>query len=167
MTAPSASTPATTRRPRTPAQRIRLAAYLLATVIVLSESIAGAQWDLSRNDYVRDTFAHLGYPLYLLTILGVWKLLGILAIAVPGFPRLKQWAYAGMFLTYSGAFLSHLAVGDPASAWAGPLGFAAITLVSWALWPWVRRTPAPNVITRLFARFEPRRNPAADSADRG
>src|SRR5256886_11900585 len=56
---------------------------------------------------------HLGYPIYFLTILGVWKILGVLAVLIPKFPLLKEWTYAGFFFAMSGAIFSHIAVGDP------------------------------------------------------
>lgn len=59
-----------------------------------------------------DSLNHLGYPLYLLTILGVWKILGVVAALIPGYPLLKEWAYAGFFFVMSGAMISHIAVGD-------------------------------------------------------
>jgi hypothetical protein len=62
-------------------------------------------------------FEHLGYPTYLLPFLGIAKLLGIVAILVPGFPRIKEWAYAGLFFDLLGAMYSSIAVGDPASQW--------------------------------------------------
>src|SRR6266852_1204540 len=55
---------------------------------------------------------HLGYPIYFLTILGVWKILGVAALLIPKFPLLKEWAYAGFFFAMSGAIFSHIAVGD-------------------------------------------------------
>lgn len=65
-----------------------------------------------------EAFRHLGYPAYLLPFLGVAKLLGILALLVPGFPRLREWAYAGFVFDLGGALYSSIAVGDPASTWA-------------------------------------------------
>ncbi|MCK1991189.1 DoxX family protein [Peribacillus muralis] len=62
-------------------------------------------------------FEHLGYPSYLLPFLGVAKLLGIVAILVPGFPRVKEWAYAGFTFDLTGAMYSSISVGDPASSW--------------------------------------------------
>jgi hypothetical protein len=121
------------RLPR--ARRTRKVAFWLLTMIVVWETIAGSLWDLLRIEYVRVVFAHLGYPLYLLTILGVWKLPGALVILAPGLPRLKEWAYAGVFFDYSGAAASHFLVHDPAARWVGPLVFAGITLASRALRP--------------------------------
>lgn len=84
---------------------------------------------------------HLGYPLYFLTLLGVWKLLGVIAVLVPKFPLLKEWAYAGFFFTMSGAIYSHLAVGDPAMECFGPLLLIALTFCSWYFRPASRKTP--------------------------
>jgi hypothetical protein len=88
---------------------------------------------------------HLGYPLLLLPILGAWKLAGAIAVAVPGFPRLKEWAYAGFFFNYTGAGMSHLLHGDGPDRWVGPFVFAAFTLGSWALRPAERRLSSTKV----------------------
>ena len=69
----------------------------------------------------------------MLRILGVWKVLGALALATPGWPRLKEWAYAGALFDFSGAVVSHLAVGDPMGKAIAPLVFAVLTMASWAL----------------------------------
>ena len=60
---------------------------------------------------------HLGYPVYLLRFIGTAKVLGVAAVLVPGLPRLREWAYAGLVLDLTGALYSHLSVGDPASIW--------------------------------------------------
>src|SRR6201995_6091482 len=62
-----------------------------------------------------DSVARLGYPMYVLTIIGVWKLLGVIAVLIPKFPLLKEWAYAGFFFIMSGAIFSHIAVSDSIS----------------------------------------------------
>ncbi len=77
--------------------------------------------------------AHLGYPAYFVRILGAWKLLGVLAIATTGYPRLKEWAYAGFAFDLSGASLSHLASGDGVGKAMIPLALLAVGLASWAL----------------------------------
>jgi hypothetical protein len=119
---------------------IRLIAYWLFTAFVAFELAAGALWDLLRIEYVRVVLAHPGYPLYLLVILGVWRIPGALALLVPRFTRLKEWAYAGAFFNYTGAAASHLLAGDR-SKWMGPLIFSGFTLLSWALRPAARRLP--------------------------
>ncbi|OIN56612.1 DoxX family protein [Arsenicibacter rosenii] len=77
----------------------------------------------------------LGYPGYFLTLLGVWKLLGVIAVLMPKWPLLKEWAYAGFFFSMSGALISHAAVGDPASEFFGPGLLLVLTGVSWAFRP--------------------------------
>ena len=81
----------------------------------------------------------LGYPLYFLTILGLWKLLGVVAILVPRFPLVKEWAYAGFFFAMSGAIFSHLAVADPAKEYFGPALLVVLTVVSWYFRPAERK----------------------------
>jgi hypothetical protein len=124
---------------------IRSIAYWLFTVLVAFELAAGALWDLLGIEYVRVVLTHLGYPLYLLVILGAWRVPGALALLVPRFPRLKEWAYAGAFFSYTGAAASHLLARDTGQ-WPAPLIFSVFTLVSWAL-----RPPSRRVIGRIPA----------------
>lgn len=91
--------------------------------------------------------AHLGYPLYFLTLLGIWKILGVIAILIPKFPLLKEWAYAGFFFAMSGAVFSHLAVGDAAKDLFGPVLLIVLTAVSWYFRPADRKI--------IFANFNP------------
>ena len=91
--------------------------------------------------------AHLGYPLYFLTLLGIWKILGVIAILIPKFPLLKEWAYAGFFFAMSGAVFSHLAVGDAAKDLFGPVLLIVLTTVSWYFRPADRKI--------IFANFNP------------
>lgn len=81
----------------------------------------------------------LGYPLYFLTILGVWKILGVIALLIPKFTLLKEWAYAGFFFAMSGAIISHIAVNDPIGEIFPPLLLIALTIVSWYFRPADRR----------------------------
>lgn len=62
-------------------------------------------------------FKEMGYPIYLIPFLGVAKLLGVIAILVPGFPRIKEWAYAGLFFDLLGATYSVYSIGKPISDW--------------------------------------------------
>jgi uncharacterized membrane protein YphA (DoxX/SURF4 family) len=66
-------------------------------------------------------FTHLGYPTYLLPFIGIAKILGVVAVLLPGFWRLKEWAYAGLVFDLIGALYSHLSVQDPPSAWGFPV----------------------------------------------
>ncbi len=80
-------------------------------------------------------FSQLGYPPYLMPMLGAWKTLGAIAILIPGYPVLKEWAYAGFFFCMSGAIISHLAVHDPVARIFPPLLLLTLTLVSWYFRP--------------------------------
>jgi hypothetical protein len=81
-------------------------------------------------------FTQLGYPLYFLTILGIWKILGVVAVLMPKFTLLKEWAYAGFFFAMSGAVFSHLAVSDNSfSAYFGPMLLLVLTVLSWYFRP--------------------------------
>jgi heme/copper-type cytochrome/quinol oxidase subunit 2 len=109
---------------------------------------AGALWGLLHIEYVRVVFADLGYPIYLGTILGIWKLPFALVMFLPGFLRLKEWAYAGAVFNYTGAAASHFFAGHAGMGSImtrgiiGPTVFAVITIASWALRPPARRLPA-------------------------
>jgi len=82
-----------------------------------------------------DMMTRLGYPLYFLTILGIWKILGVVAVLIPKFPLLKEWAYAGFFFAMSGAVFSHVANGDSAKDLFGPVLLLILTFVSWYFRP--------------------------------
>ena len=85
---------------------------LMAALMLLS-----AVPDVLRSPGALAVFRHLGYPPYLLVFLGTAKMLGVAAVLMPGVPRLKEWAFAGLTFDLTGALYSHLSVGDPASAW--------------------------------------------------
>lgn len=87
---------------------------------------------------------YLGYPVYFLTILGVWKLLGVVAVLIPKYPRLKEWAYAGFFFVMSGAIFSHIAVGDPAVEFLPSLLLLGLTVLSWYFRPADRKLVSVN-----------------------
>lgn len=82
---------------------------------------------------------HLGYPLYFLTILGIWKMLGVIAMLLPKFALLKEWAYAGFFFSMSGAMVSHLMVHDAITDLFGPVILIILTLLSWYFRPEQRK----------------------------
>ena len=88
---------------------------------------------------------HLGYPIYFLTILGIWKILGVVALLIPKFPLLKEWAYAGFFFAMSGAIFSHIAVGDPVNEIFPSLLLLILTVVSWYFRPANRKIMALNL----------------------
>lgn len=78
---------------------------------------------------------YLGYPVYFLTILGAWKILGAVALLIPKFPLLKEWAYAGFFFVMSGAVFSHIAMGDPMNEIFPSLLLLILTVISWYFRP--------------------------------
>jgi len=87
---------------------------------------------------------HLGFPIYFLTILGVWKILGVVALLVPRFPLLKEWAYAGFFFAMSGAIFAHIASGDPVVENVPALLLLTLTVISWYFRPADRKIIAVN-----------------------
>ena len=91
-----------------------------------------------------DMIAHLGYPIYLLTILGSWKIIGVIVLLVPKFPLLKEWAYAGFFFIMSGAIFSHLAMGDSIIELLPSSLLLLLTVVSWYCRPANRKLISVN-----------------------
>ncbi len=87
---------------------------------------------------------HLGYPLYFLTILGIWKILGTIAVIIPKFPLVKEWAYAGFFFAMTGAIFSHIAMGDGAKELFGPSLLIVLTVISWYFRPISRKNISVN-----------------------
>jgi uncharacterized membrane protein YphA (DoxX/SURF4 family) len=123
--------------------KIKTIAYWTTTILGPASFVIGGVLNLARTEEVVSTMNHLGYPLYFASILGTWKLLGAIAIVVPGFPRLKEWAYAGFFFDLTAAAVSRAAVGDGAGDIVAPLGFLALVIASWALRPASRTLSAP------------------------
>jgi hypothetical protein len=82
-----------------------------------------------------DMINHLGYPVYLLTLLAVWKILGVAALLIPKYPLLKEWAYAGFFFVMSGAIFSHIAMHNGIAEIFPSLLLLMLTVVSWYFRP--------------------------------
>ena len=116
--------------------------YWIATIwMCLGMSVSGTIQVLHLKEET-DNMLHLGYPVYFMTIIGVWKLLGVITVLLPKFPLLKEWAYAGFFFTMSGALISHIASGDPAKEFFGPSLLLVLTVLSWYFRPAGRRISA-------------------------
>ena len=115
--------------------RTRLIAYWVTTALTAFAFLSGGVMDVVQPPDLLKGMTDLGYTAYFTTILGVWKVLGGITVLVPGFPRLKEWAYAGMFFDLSGAAASHAAVGDPVAKIVTPLILLGIVMASWALRP--------------------------------
>lgn len=86
-----------------------------------------------------DMITHLGYPTYLLTIIGIWKILGVVALLIPRNPLLKEWAYAGFFFIMTGALFSHIALSDPLVELIPSLLLLVLTITSWYFRPTDRK----------------------------
>jgi hypothetical protein len=95
--------------------------YWIVTALMAAFMLMASIPDVRRASQAVSIFGHLGYPTYLLPFLGTAKILGVVAVLVPIFRRLKEWAYAGLVFDLTGALYSHLSVGDPPSVWAFPL----------------------------------------------
>lgn len=120
--------------------RRRIVAYWVTTALVAFELAMGGAWDVLRVPQVRGLIERLGYPSYFLVILGTWKLLGAVALVIPRFPRLKEWAYAGVLFDLTGAVASLWASGlIDAGTMAYPILMTGVAVASWGLRPPSRR----------------------------
>ena len=120
-------------------EKIKTIAYWVTTIFGPASFIIGGFLFLTRNEQITTTLTHLGYPIYFASILGVWKVLGAIAVVIPRFPRLKEWAYAGFFFDLTSAAASRIFVGDSAGDILAPIGFLALVVASWALRPSSRK----------------------------
>ncbi|MEO6229192.1 MAG: DoxX family protein [Ferruginibacter sp.] len=113
--------------------------YWISTIWLSLGMVATGIVQLIKMDDEVKNFTHLGYPIYLMTILGAWKILGVFAVLVPKFPLVKEWAYAGFFFAMSGAIISHLLSGYEAKELFGPSLLLVLTVISWYFRPPDRR----------------------------
>ena len=120
-------------------------AYWVVTIFGPASFVIGGYLHLTRDPQVMATLAHLGYPAYFATIMGTWKLLGAIAIVVPGIPRVKEWAYAGFFFDLTGAAATRAFAGDGAADIVAPLVFLGLVMASRALAPARRKIPVETV----------------------
>jgi hypothetical protein len=123
--------------------RGRMIAYWTTTALVTLALLSGGLAQLARRPENVDGVARLGYPAYVVVILGFWKVLGVIALLVPRHPRLKEWAYAGIFFELTGAAASQALGGGNVGHVLAPLALAALAMVSWGLRPASRAWRAP------------------------
>ena len=109
--------------------------YWIATIWLALGMLSTGIVQLFKLQADVDAMTRLGYPSYLLTILGIWKILGVIALLIPKFPRLKEWAYAGFFFAMSGAVISHIVSGDSVKEIFPSLLLLILTVVSWYFRP--------------------------------
>ena len=113
--------------------------YWIVTIFLAFAMTAGGIQQMLQIGGYNEIVSALGYPLYMLSILGTWKLLGVIAILIPRFPLVKEWAYAGFFFAMSGAFISHLVVGQAFTEAVPSLILLIVTVLSWYLRPAERK----------------------------
>jgi uncharacterized membrane protein len=118
--------------------------YWVSTILLVSGMLSGGLAQLFRAKQTADGIIHLGYPVYFLSIMGTWKILGVIAILIPKFKLLKEWAYAGFFFAMTGAVISHIASGDRFAEFIAPLIFALLSITSWYFRPADRRIALIN-----------------------
>jgi hypothetical protein len=109
--------------------------YWVATIWLSLGMVSTGIVQILKTKEEVDLFTHLGYPLYFLTILAVWKFLGVAVILLPKFLLLKEWAYAGFFFAMSGALISHIQLGDSLGEALPLVLLLALTVVSWYFRP--------------------------------
>ncbi|MDQ0874481.1 putative membrane protein YphA (DoxX/SURF4 family) [Paenibacillus sp. V4I3] len=122
--------------------RGKMIAYWTVTLLLAAAVMLSGIGQLMQYGGNLELVKNLGYPLYVLTILGIWKVLGAIALVVSGFPRLKEWVHAGIFFLMTGAAVSHAFAndyGDYGFHIILPLSYAALNIASWALRPKSRK----------------------------
>jgi len=123
--------------------KLRSINYWVVTAMVAFFIGSGGAAELMRVPGNIEGLVRLGYPEYFATIIGFWKVLGAIAILVPGFPRLKEWAYAGIFFNMTGAAATGVFTHSAAWHVIVDLVLASLTVASWALRPASRRLDRP------------------------
>ena len=118
--------------------------YWIATIFLAFGMLAGGVQQLLQIGGYVEIVRQLGYPKYLLSILGVWKILGVIAVLVPKFLLVKEWAYAGFFFAMSGAAISHIAAGQSVNEALPSLMLLIVTVVSWYFRPADRKIISVN-----------------------
>ena len=117
-------------------ERAQKIIYWVATTLLAIGMLQSGIFAVIQSKQWVDLVTHLGYPVYILYIIGTWKILGVVAILIPGFKLLKEWAYAGFFFAMTGALVSHLAIGDyDVKAILGPSFQALFVVLSWYFRP--------------------------------
>jgi len=109
--------------------------YWIFTLWMSLGMISTAIVQLIKNKDELANFTNLGYPSYLMTIIGIWKILGVIVILIPKFPLLKEWAYAGFFFVMSGAVVSHIIVNDAFSNTFPAVLLLVLVIISWYFRP--------------------------------
>lgn len=118
--------------------------YWIATIWLSLGMLSSGIVQLLHVKEETDFITHMGYPEYFLTILGIWKILGVVAVLIPKNLVLKEWAYAGFFFSMSGAVYSHIVLNNPLSEIFPPLLLLILTVTSWYFRPRDRKIVSVN-----------------------
>ncbi len=113
--------------------------YWVATLWLALGMVSTAIVQLIKMPEEVANFTSLGFPLYLMTVLAIWKVLGVVAVLIPKFPVLKEWAYAGFFFAMSGAVMAHISSEHGTTELFGPSLLLILTVVSWYFRPESRK----------------------------
>lgn len=120
-------------------QKNKPIAFWIVTGLLCFGMLLGGTGQILRAKFNVDGIIHLGYPEYMLSILGTWKILAVIVILIPKYKLAKEWAYAGLFFLLSGGVISHFASGDGISGALPVLIFMCLTIASWYLRPTGRK----------------------------
>ncbi|NTX02793.1 DoxX family protein [Myxococcus sp. CA051A] len=113
--------------------KLKVAYWVVTGLVSLSATVSAFLYLTAAPNMVA-AFEHLGYPDYFRTMLGIAKLLGVVALWAPGSRTLREWAYAGFAIDFVAAAVSHTAMGDPLGNTISPLVTLALLLTSHQLW---------------------------------
>ena len=122
----------------------KLIGYWIITIILSFCIFSGGLAQAVQVKGVVQGFKPLGYPTYFISLIGVWKVFGIIAILIPKFPLLKEWAYAGILFVMTGAVISHIASNDVHIQIIAPILLAVFTVLSWYFRPADRKIISVN-----------------------
>lgn len=119
--------------------------YWVATLFLSLGMLAGGTQQMLQIGGYNEIVTRLGYPLYMLSIIGIWKILGVVAILLPGFPLVKEWAYAGFFFVMTGAAVSHIVMKEAFVEVVPSLTLLTAIIVSWYFRPASRKVAVPKL----------------------
>jgi hypothetical protein len=120
-------------------EKTKLIVYWIATALLSFGMLGSGIAQLLHSQDMVDLISHVGYPLYFMYIIGTWKVLGVIVILLPGLALIKEWSYAGLFFVMTGAFFSHILIGDGISELLGPFFQTVFIILSWYFRPANRR----------------------------
>ena len=124
--------------------KVKTIIYWIVTIFMCFGMGSGGVAQLLKVKETVEGVTHLGYPSYILTLFGIWKILGVIAVLVPKFPLVKEWAYAGFFFLMTGALFSHVSSGDSLGESFGSIMLTVLIVLSWYLRPADRKIASVN-----------------------